>query len=168
MKPFNRDGREFIRNSAAELLNGTVQVEAKTQPKRRRSATGSGTTKTADSQEVLVRPRTFQHYVMNLPATAISFLDAFIGLYSGQQHLFAPHTDVQLPMVHVYCFVNKEKGSVADAEICQRISEALDYDLRPGGRELRIEEVRTVAPSKQMFCASFRLPPEVLFRGYIQ
>ena len=164
MRSFNKDGREFIRESAAELLSYPVKVKVKPWSRRRRSRERRGPATDAEPPELLVRPWTFQHYIMNLPATAISFLDAFIGLYKGQEHLFAPHTNVQRPMVHVYCFANKDKDSVSDGEICQRISKALDHEFRLGDNELHIEEVRNVAPSKQMFCASFRLPAAVLFR----
>lgn len=50
-------------------------------------------------------------------------------------------------------------------DICQRISEKLGYEIKPGDEELDIHEVRDVAPKKRMFCASFRLPAEVAFRS---
>ncbi len=50
-------------------------------------------------------------------------------------------------------------------EICQRITERLGYEVKPGDEELVIYEVRDVAPKKRMFCASFRLPREVAFRS---
>lgn len=50
-------------------------------------------------------------------------------------------------------------------EICQRITEKLGFEIRPGDEELVIHDVRDVAPKKRMFCASFRLPSEVAFRS---
>ena len=164
MNPSNQDGRAFIRASAIELLDTVKEVKDRPPTRRKTGKPISEAQASSAQRQVFVRPRTFQHYVMNLPATAISFLDSFIGLYKGKEHLFAPHTDVERPIVHVYCFAFKNKEMVPDVEICNRISKALDYQIQPGDHELNIAEVRIVAPSKQMFCASFRLPAEVLFR----
>ena len=48
-------------------------------------------------------------------------------------------------------------------DICERISRNLGHEIKPGDEELSIYEVRDVAPKKKMFCASFRLPAEVVF-----
>jgi tRNA (guanine37-N1)-methyltransferase len=111
---------------------------------------------------------------MNLPATAIEFLDAFPGVYAGRESLFAPHTSQRLPKVHVYCFSGHSENELDDhIDICQRISERIGYTITPEDRvggsgnlsiELSIHNVRLVSPKKQMFCASFRLPAEVAFK----
>ena len=100
---------------------------------------------------------------MNLPATAISFLDAFIGLYKGKESLFEPHSETKRPMVHVYCFEVNHREGKAERAICQRISEALGCTIALDGEDVHLEAVRDVAPLKQMWCASFRIPAEVLF-----
>jgi tRNA (guanine37-N1)-methyltransferase len=107
---------------------------------------------------------------MNLPASAISFLPAFHGLYAGHESLFVPYTGTQLPMVHVHCFSTKSEDNVREArDICERISESLGARLVPKGSaeggetEVEIHDVRDVAPLKRMFCASFRLPGSVAF-----
>ena len=142
-----------------------MEVAIKAKSSGRRSSLSQVTKlRRTDSVRKIARPKIFQHYVMNLPATAISFLDAFIGLYKGQERLFTPHTDAQRPMVHVHCFAAKNKDAEPEAEICRRISNVLDHEVRLDGEDVHIEEVRNVAPSKQMYCASFRLPGEVLFR----
>ena len=111
------------------------------------------------------QPKTFGHYVMNLPATAITFLDAFIGLYHGQEELFAPYTSTKLPMIHVHCFSSKSDDNVRERlEICDNISSQIGFTIRPNGEDVTIWDVRDVAPQKRMFCASFRLPAEVAFR----
>lgn len=127
-------------------------------------------------ERVLTQPRIFSHYVMNLPANAIDFLPSFIGLFArppvsealgvaDPSTLFTPHTDVQLPMVHVYCFGTKSDDNVEqEIDICQRISEKLDFKITREMLEGEIYDVRDVAPNKRMFCASFRLPAEVAFR----
>lgn len=102
---------------------------------------------------------------MNLPATAIDFLPSFSGLYAGHEHLFTPHTETKLPMVHVHCFSTKSDDNAREhIDICTRISEKLGVTIQPGDEELTIHDVRDVAPQKRMFCASFRLPHEVAFR----
>ncbi|KAE8349815.1 hypothetical protein BDV28DRAFT_160168 [Aspergillus coremiiformis] len=169
--PFNRDGRAFIPWSANELLQ-TEPVTVAIQKKQRRSAQKEG--QAPPPTEVYHRPGVFGHYVMNLPANAIEFLDAFPGVYAGRETLFAPHTSTPLPMVHVYCFSGHSENEVDDHnDICKRISERIGYTITPEDRvggsgnaelELAIHNVRLVSPNKQMFCASFRLPKEVAFR----
>ena len=102
---------------------------------------------------------------MNLPATATTFLDTFIGLYRGHEGLFAPHTSTKLPMIHVYCFSTKSDDTKTEkVKICKEISNRIGHAIQLNDEELVIWDVRDVAPKKQMFCASFRLPPEVAFR----
>ncbi|THC96934.1 hypothetical protein EYZ11_003595 [Aspergillus tanneri] len=172
--PFNKDGREFIRWSANELLeSGPLEVTLPPKRKERRSARKEEQAP-LPPPEVMIRPTVFDHYVMNLPATALQFLDAFPGLYAGKESLFAPYTSQALPMVHVYCFSGHSEDEADDhADICKRIAERIGYPVRLEDRiggngnqelELSIHNVRLVSPNKQMFCASFRLPKEVAFR----
>ncbi|PYH40281.1 uncharacterized protein BP01DRAFT_396000 [Aspergillus saccharolyticus JOP 1030-1] len=165
--PHNEDGRDFIRSSARRLLEAPLTVTV--EPKVRRSQKDN-----APPPEVFHRPTVFHHYVMNLPGNAIEFLDAFVGVYAGEEGRFAPHTEQKLPMVHVYCFSGHSEDEHDDhVDICQRISERIGFEIttedRVGGSgrqelELAIHNVRLVSPNKQMFCASFRLPEEVAFK----
>ncbi|KAJ5520412.1 tRNA transferase Trm5/Tyw2 [Penicillium fimorum] len=174
--PFNQDGREFIRSSGRSLLAAkplTVTIRPKVgREQQRKAAQGKGAK--LPEPKIYTRPTIVNHYVMNLPATAIEFLDAFPGLYAGEEHLFAPNTEQKLPMIHVYCFSGHSDNEVDDhIDICERISERIGHtitvDDSVGGKgnqdvELAIHNVRLVSPKKQMFCASFRLPREVAFR----
>lgn len=112
-------------------------------------------------------PPTISHFVMNLPASALEFLHSYRGIYHGHEELFTPHTKTQLPMVHAHCFAAKGDDATPLADICQRIYNEIGVRLVPGDAEthgqVSIYEVRDVAPAKRMFCASFRLPPEVAF-----
>lgn len=176
--PFNLDGRDFIRFSAQELLKAepvavTIRPKERKDRKHKADATPSEEISVPSSQ-IYTRPSIVDHYVMNLPATAIEFLDAFQGLYAGKESLFTPHTPQQLPTIHVYCFSGHSENELDDhVDICQRISERLGYPItvedRVGGSgnqelELVIHNVRLVSPKKQMFCASFRLPRDVAFK----
>lgn len=112
-------------------------------------------------------PQTVSHFVMNLPAIAIEFLHNFKGLYEGREGLFTPHTQTKLPMIHVHCFAVKLDDETPLIDICQRIQKEIGVMLKPGDPEndgeVLIWDVRDVAPAKRMFCASFRLPPNVAF-----
>ena len=102
---------------------------------------------------------------MNLPASAIEFLDAFVGLYQGQEARFALGTGLELPMIHVHCFSTKSDDYVREhKDICERISERLGHKMELGKDEMEIWDVRDVAPNKRMFCASFRLPADAAYR----
>ena len=73
----------------------------------------------------------------------------------------------KLPIVHAHCFAIKGDDEAACKEICDRIEAEIGVRLKPGKMdkegEVEITEVRDVAPSKRMFCASFRVPSEVAF-----
>ncbi|KAI9819532.1 MAG: tRNA(m(1)G37)methyltransferase [Pycnora praestabilis] len=159
---FNDDGRAFIRTSAMDLLNLEKAVNIK-----EKSSRGRNPSTQAPSPRIirtLTQPRTFSHYVMNLPATAMSFLDVFVGLYKGQEALFIPHTETKLPMIHVHCFSTKsDDNRIEELQICGDISARIGYKITPKTPEVTIFDVRDVSPQKRMFCASFRLPAQVAF-----
>ncbi|PSN63110.1 hypothetical protein BS50DRAFT_530730 [Corynespora cassiicola Philippines] len=170
VQPFNTDGNQFIRMASADLLTSerSVPIFPKKKPSR-----SDPNPKKPEPIKTLVQPRVFSHYVMNLPASAITFLHNFIGLYSNipgypaseVRKLFAPHTDTPLPMIHVHCFNTKSEDNIAEVKaICEEISRQLQYTITPETPEVNIHDVRDVAPKKRMFCASFRLPEEVAFR----
>ena len=163
VKAFNSDARAFVRSSATALFEEELQIDVS--PKIKRVSRSAVQTTPQAPPVWLKQPKTFDHYVMNLPASAITFLDAFIGLYCDRELLFIPHTARRLPMIHVYCFGPKiEDMEKIEAEICTKISELLDYLISRDDKELEIHDVRDVAPLKRMFCVSFRLPANVAFR----
>ncbi|MCJ1246188.1 tRNA(m(1)G37)methyltransferase [Trapelia coarctata] len=167
LKAFNQDGRSFIRTSVQMLLKDDLQIDMTPIPKARRRSRGAESPTCAPSSQrnYLSQPKTFQHYVMNLPATATTFLDAFVGLYKGHEDLFAPNTSTKLPMIHVHCFSTKSDDNKSEKiKICCEISDRIGYTIRQEDKEVEIWDVRDVAPQKRMFCASFRLPSEVAFR----
>lgn len=171
VRPFNEDGHNFIRSATAELLN--TQHAISIYPKKKPSRSAPKPTAPPQPLKTLTQPHLFSHYVMNLPATALSFLPSFIGLYSNIPNhpsseirkLFHPHTDTKLPMIHAYCFSTKSDDNVAEIHaICGEISTLLGCEVKVGMEDLEIWDVRDVAPKKRMFCASFRLPESVAFR----
>ncbi|KAI4177926.1 MAG: hypothetical protein LQ343_000010 [Gyalolechia ehrenbergii] len=162
VRPSCEDGHTFIRTSTSRLLKSSRQITI--HPKLSRSARTTSTQ--LSPPEILQEPKTFSHYILNLPATATTFLPNFIGLYTGYEHLFHPNTEIKLPMIHVYCFSTKSDDNKAEeGKICREVSVQLGYGIGKVGEEgMQVWDVRDVAPQKRMFCASFRLPRDVAFR----
>ncbi|CEI85927.1 Putative tRNA (guanine(37)-N1)-methyltransferase [Rhizopus microsporus] len=125
--PYNMDGREFIRQAVKDL-QATSENEWKT----------------------------FDHFVMNLPATAIEFLDAFRGAYYDYKHLF--NANSKLPYIHCHCFT---KSPDPNQDIIERVTKVLGETPDPVKTSLHY--VRNVAPKKDMYCISFPLSDKVAF-----
>jgi len=164
------DGRDFIRKATLELAHTPRKVLLKPKPKVSRNANEEEKKAREEaakkSERTLVEPSAFSHYVMNLPASAIEFLDAFKGVYHGRELEFVPHTPQKLPFIHLYLFQAKHPTDEQEhQEVCERISDHIGTEVRMGDPKLEMEirYVRLVAPKKKMFCASFRLPASVAF-----
>lgn len=88
----------------------------------------------------------YRHAILNLPANAVDFLDAFVGS-------LCPRTWAReaMPRVHVYGFAKDgEQGALAAAASAALGGAALVDPLT--------RLVRDVAPAKRMWCLSFTLP----------
>ncbi|KAK4513946.1 WD domain protein [Mucor velutinosus] len=127
--PYNMDGRAFIKQAVKDL-----------------QATSADEWKT------------FDHFVMNLPATAIDFLDAFRGLYHDQKDLFNASARAKLPMIHCHCFT---KSSDAMQDISERVGQIMGG--KPDVSKSSVHWVRNVAPKKDMYCISFPLSSDIAF-----
>jgi tRNA (guanine37-N1)-methyltransferase len=161
--PFNRDGRNFIQEAADDVLKASQLGHCAVIPPKRPSRSQPPPTVAPKPTEVPLPP-TIAHFVMNLPASAITFLHHFRGLYAGHEALFA---DRKLPLVHVHCFGVKADGEEPLLDVCKRVSDELGVEMKLGEpeteRSVAVYDVRDVAPTKRMFCATFRLPAEVAF-----
>lgn len=175
MKPFNQDGRIFIRQATKSLseTEDTTTVFCKASQIPNHISNGrfvAGPPSDPRYRKLYVQPKIFSHYVMNLPADASSFLPSFIGLFVGLEHLFThsyqdQSLESEMPMIHLYCFSTKSDDNAAEKiKICDEISRRLGAKILPEDKGIEIWPVRDVAPNKRMFCASFRLPVEVAFR----
>ncbi|RDX60587.1 tRNA (guanine(37)-N1)-methyltransferase 2, partial [Mucuna pruriens] len=85
------------------------------------------------------------HVIMNLPASAVQFLDAFRGLIQRK------YWKGCLPWIHCYCFIRA-------TETPESIIAVAESALNASIQDARFHRVRDVAPNKAMFCLSFRLP----------
>ena len=118
MKPFEEDGREFIKAAARRVWGDPfpefVPKLSKSQAKRekRALATGEFRSTTSGPERVSSGPmpqqnsrRQISHFVMNLPDSAIEFLDAFQGILA-EPELREAYTG-KMPMVHCHCFTKE-------------------------------------------------------------
>lgn len=122
VRTFNLDGRAFIRGPVKQQL------------------------------PALLKEQRNVHIVMNLPALALEFLDAFRGLLQEQ----APSDD-NLPTVYCYSF-SKDDNPAED--VTKRASQILGFCVQDRSS---VQFVRNVAPNKDMMCLRFTLPEEVLY-----
>ncbi|CAK4086804.1 unnamed protein product [Aphanomyces euteiches] len=86
----------------------------------------------------------FTQVIMNLPAIALEFLDAFPGQFDEWQG--------ELPMIHTYCFTTDMDAPEKDVR--ERTEAILGAPLE----KVTVYHVRDVAPKKLMMCISFQLP----------
>ncbi|XP_076639767.1 tRNA (guanine(37)-N(1))-methyltransferase isoform X1 [Colletes latitarsis] len=129
LKFFNMDGREFIKSIIkADILNRRINNK--------------------DGSE---------HIVMNLPNSAIEFLDVFFECFNEDE---VKTVCCQPPIVHLYCFVktNKKEDACRHGQLLveEKLGRALNNSL------INLHNVRTVSPSKEMIRVSFLLTENIL------
>lgn len=160
------DGRDFIRTIVKRVYENplppfTGPPLSRTQQdreKRRARALQKG----VDALPELNLPtrKRIDHFVMNLPDTAILFLDAFRGIMIADEKHDLVSTYEVMPMVHCHCFTRELDPQRAEADIRQRVEQQLGAPLN---EDVSLHLVRSVAPNKEMYCISFRLPRAVGF-----
>jgi len=163
------DGRDFIRKAVEDLEKSGYKrpPAAPVVQKGKKGAASKDSKAAAVASAPVSAPvadtttthafKTFDHFVMNLPASAIEFLDAFRGLFKGRE-ADIPEPKKQLPMIHCHCF---SKSNKPEDDVRERVEAVM------GGRlemdSVNLHWVRKVAPNKDMYCISFRLPAEIAF-----
>ncbi|EFX03027.1 tRNA methyltransferase trm5 [Grosmannia clavigera kw1407] len=155
VRPFNEDGLVFIRKAADLVQEASTAGEgaAEVIPPSKNGGGGGGLSKAAKAKgaprRFITVPRTVDHFVMNLPASAITFLPKFRGLYTGSEALFgvvegdrqpvdagdndnSSSTWPRLPIIHVHCFApkNDEDDGISKREVCERVAEQLGVPMR--------------------------------------
>jgi len=160
VRVFCEDGRKFIRESVSRVLADpfpgyTGPRLSANQASRERRKNGGPTPASASTMR-----RSISHFVMNLPDTAILFLNAFRGILEGRDPEALHGIYDKMPMIHCHCFTRELERGNAEADIRKRAEEQLDYPIT---EDVSFHLVRSVAPNKDMYCISFRLPREVAY-----
>lgn len=123
--------------------------------------------------ELIANGITFDHAILNLPSTALNFLDCFVGL-GHRITLSGANISGAQPRIHVYCFSTADDPG---PDVIQRAATVLRCDVSDFGPapynlcddaevtdKTTVHIVRNVAPKKNMICLSFTLPIEVSMR----
>ncbi|EGW35503.1 uncharacterized protein SPAPADRAFT_58742 [Spathaspora passalidarum NRRL Y-27907] len=175
-RAFNLDGREFIRQSPKllyDLYTKTPVIQQKRIVRRKVPAEEPGQPAKSVKEEKIIEmkvPKFYKHYVMNLPDSALTFLDEFVGLYGRYPEIaqdLKQDPEFQLPMIHVHCFEKFEIDEEPPMEelhrrVYDKIVRLMGYEL--DFSKMEFHHVRQVAPTKPMFCVSFELPEELAFK----
>ena len=198
LRCYCEDGRHFIRESIRRCWEQPWDGVPTTEEGRLldlavKTSRGRGKQQHQKAQGVEQAPiergpprRLINRFVMNLPGTALEFLDAFPGAYksiAGEElEREMQRKGSQWPMVHVHCFTKDIEHPHKD--ICQRANERLGLSASSGlvpppspdlsglassaslpsppTPDLSLHFVRSVAPNKDMYCLSFRLTRDIL------
>jgi tRNA (guanine37-N1)-methyltransferase len=139
VRTYNLDAREFVKKAVVEAWERPFQVygprqsvKERTKAERaRRMAASSGAPASnhppppppPPTAPKLKPKRIVDHFVMNLPGSAIDFLDAYRGLYvplkdrpGFMEELGGEKVD-NMPLIHCYCFTKDVEN--AEKDICQ-------------------------------------------------
>lgn len=137
IKTFNKDGRDFILQDIRSHLLERIEKREE------------------DMKEYSI------HIAMNLPALAVTFLNAFIGLLKNNEKGIESSSSIPTPVCHCYCFV---KG-VDDPKIMAQklVEENLGFNLVFNETLKQITFVRNVAPNKDMMRVDILLTSDILF-----
>lgn len=135
-KTYCEDGRGFIKESVKrawrrEITGWTGVKSAKERAKAKNlQQQGPASVKAAASLAPPPPPsRLIDHFIMNLPDSALTFLDAYRGAYKalaeavGIEAVETEMASKQLPMVHVHTFTKDLEDPHGD--VCRRANEAL-------------------------------------------
>lgn len=134
------DGRDFIRTIVSRVFDEPFPAYAGPKPSRleeekerkrlqKLAAEGQSISNVTTADAKPPRKR-ITHFVMNLPDSAIQFLDAFRGiLIDDQRNLSETYDDDdEMPMIHCHCFTRELEPEKADQDIRQvRVQWALYF-----------------------------------------
>jgi len=122
------DGRDFIRDVVARSLNDpfpsyvsklSLRQRQKEQKELAIARKILALPKSIPARPALPPRRRISHFVMNLPDSAITFLDAFRGILSSESLGREDISEIYnvMPMVHCYCFTRELEFDKAEVDI---------------------------------------------------
>ena len=130
MRPFEEDGRDFIKAAARRVWidpfpEFTPRFSRSQAKKMRKELVSGGSRDLSSAPESEPAPasqpklrKQISHFVMNLPDSAIEFLDAFRGILTEPELRVA--YEGMMPMVHCHCFTREvEDPTGAEKDIRQ-------------------------------------------------
>nr|XP_018260242.1 tRNA (guanine37-N1)-methyltransferase [Kwoniella dejecticola CBS 10117]OBR82400.1 tRNA (guanine37-N1)-methyltransferase [Kwoniella dejecticola CBS 10117] len=194
LRIFEQDGSAFIQSAALEAWRNPFiatiphsairkkqrddrkkrEAQAKLQQEENTITKDEQKTATLPGPELPEPPKIIQHFIMNLPDSALAFLHSYNGCFSpllAEESFVKQYGDAadklreeDMPLVHVYCFTREIEADKAQVDILKRGSDDLGYQLSPSSPGYHLHHVRSVAPNKDMYCLTFRLPKEVAFK----
>lgn len=116
------DGRAFIREAVTRLIAEPFPAysgpkKSKNQENReRRKQRAFGSHAPTDNAPSPTRNK-ISHFVMNLPDSAIEFLDAFRGIFSRLDRQKVEKIYTTMPMIHCHCFTREIEPEPARVDI---------------------------------------------------
>lgn len=119
------DGRDFIRTIAKRVYDNPLPpfngppLSRTQQDKEKRRTRAFQNGENFPLRRNLQSRKRIDHFVMNLPDTAISFLDAFRGILAVDEQYDLTSTYEVMPMVHCHCFTRELDLQNAKADIRQ-------------------------------------------------
>jgi len=163
-----QDGHDFIRNVVTQLYDNPFlpytgpkpsRLQEEKERRRVQKLILEGLVLTEPTPDMSRARKHISHFVMNLPDSAIKFLGAFRGvLHDEKRNLSGIYEN--MPMIHCHCFTRELEPGNAGKDIRDRVCAALGQPIL---EDVSVHFVRSVAPSKEMYCISFRLPRVVAF-----
>lgn len=128
------DGRAFISSAPLEawqhpfapLKPRISRTKADKLARKARQAGVPTATATTDRPETAPEPQIIKHYVMNLPDSALEFLDAYRGCFDRllalpdfKEKYGSKGETVPMPLVHVHCFTRELEYPGAERDISE-------------------------------------------------
>jgi len=124
------DGRDFIRASVSRIYDepfpaytglkpSRVQEEKERKRLQKLAAEGKPIPAPAPIENAKPPRQRIAHFVMNLPDSAIQFLDAFRGLLCDAEGRDLSGIYEEMPMVHCHCFTRELESEKAEQDIRQ-------------------------------------------------
>ena len=143
VRTYNLDGRDFLQQLLVPCAPPPAASTAPAGAASTAAAASAGDAAAAHASPLAFGP--FAHVIMNLPASALTFLDALVGAFDCEAWA-AP-----LPRVHCYCF---SKAADPRADVIAIAERTMGCPL-PGATA---HVVRDVSPHKLMLCLEFDMP----------